>query len=211
MARTSSFVQQPLVQQMQRRGAVSLPEELKFNDVSFNTDATTTETVVDLNNFAAGDTVNLRDGNKTIQRSIELRVKLELEAITQNVVCRFVVVHDKNANAAAPTFSGSILTSVFDAATPQALRQISTLSRFTILMDKVVVVNQSASNAGGLQKAFFKKYIKIGNPDCQLASYGANTASIPMSGSLTLLYISDVAAGTTDINVSGTARLRFVG
>lgn len=194
----------------QVKAGASLTDELKYNDVAFATDATTTATVVDLNNFAAGDTVNLRDGNKVSMRSLELRVALELEAITQNATCRFVVVVDKNANAAAPTFSGSVVTSVFDAATPAALRQISTMSRFTILMDKTFVINQSASNAGGVQKFFFKKYIKIA-PFLQLASWGSNAAGVPLSNSLSLLYISDVAAGVADVNVAGQARLRFVG
>lgn len=184
----------------------AIGEELKFNDASFNTDATTTPTVVDLNNFAAGDTAITRDGNRIMMRSVELRVRYQLEVITTNALMRFVVLIDKNANGAAPTW-----LNVFDTATIESQRLVGNLSRYVILMDKVVPLNQSASNAGGVQKGFFKKYIKIKLPEIQLCSFGLSTASVPISNSLSLMYISDIAAGTADVDVSGTARLRFVG
>jgi len=179
--------------------------ELKFNDATFNTDATTTPTIVDLNNFAAGDTVLLRDGNKIAMRSLELRVRFALEAITTNALMRFVVVVDNNANQTAPTWTG-----VFDSATVDSQRLIGNMGRYTILMDKVIPLNQ-ASSAGGPQKGFFKKYIKIRDPEQQLVQYTAGTALVPMKNSLTLMYISDLSSGVADVDIQGTARLRYVG
>lgn len=186
----------------QPRMAVSLAPEVKYMDVAFATDATTTTVVVPLNSIPTGDTALTRDGNKVAQRALELRVRMELEAITQNAVARFVVVHDKNANVAAP-----IWATVFDSATPESLRLIATLSRYTILMDKTVTIN---NNSGATQKGFFKKWIKI-PPELQLVTFADSGTGVPVTGSLTLMYLSDVAAGATDLNVNGQARLRFIG
>lgn len=187
-----------------------LAEELKFLDTAFNTDASTTATIVALTTMATGDTIITRDGNLIRATALELRVNMSLEAITQNATMRFVVVCDHAANSAAPTFSGTATTSVFDATTIQAMRNLSCLDKYTILMDKTFTINQSASNAGGVQHHFFKKWIKIA-PQCQMVRYQDNTSAIPMKNALSLLYIADVASGVTDVDVAGQARLRFVG
>lgn len=192
------------------RQATSLAPELKFLDTAFNTDASTTATIVALTTMATGDTIITRDGNVISARALELRVNSSLEAITQNATLRFVLVCDHGANAAAPTFSGTATTSVFDATTIQAMRNLSCLDKYTILMDKTFVINQSASNAGGVQHHFFKKWIKI-PPQCQEIRYQDNTSAILMKNALSLLYIADVASGVTDVDIAGQARLRFVG
>lgn len=192
------------------RQTTGLAPELKFLDTAFNTDASTTPSVVALTTMATGDTIITRDGNQISARALEIRVNSSLEAITQNATMRFVVVCDHQANSAAPTWSGTATTSVFDAATIQAMRNLSTLDKYTILMDKTFVINQSASNAGGVQHYFFKKWIKIA-PFCQNIRYQDNTSAISMSNALSLLYISDVASGVTDVDVAGQARLRFIG
>lgn len=191
-------------QRRKSQALVGLTQELKFNDTAFNTDATTTGAIIALSTFAAGDTSLLRDGNKILVRSFELRVRLELEAVTQNAVCRFLLVRDKNANIAAPpTIAGSIITAV----SPEALREIAYMSRYDVLMDKTITINEGS---GAVQKAFFKKYIKVPQ-DQALTSFSDGTAAIPVSNSYSLIYLSDVAAGATDVNVFGNCRMRFVG
>ncbi|MEO5351338.1 MAG: hypothetical protein H7836_17100, partial [Magnetococcus sp. YQC-3] len=93
-----------------------------------------------------------------------------------------------------------------DTILPESLRTIGLLSRFDVLMDKTVSLNEGS---GAVQKLFFKKYIKI--RDNSVTSFVDGTASIPMTNSYNLLYLSDVAAGATDVNVFGQCRLRFVG
>lgn len=184
---------------------VGLAAELKYNTVPFFTDATTAGTIIDLNNFAAGDTALLRDGNKVLCKSLEIRCSIELESATfsQNVTSRWLLVHDKNANTVQPTFA-----QVLDALTVESQRNISGVSRFTILMDKTVVTNQTSGTAKN--QAFFKKYVKIPQ-ELQLTCYADGTAQVPVSGSLTLMYLSNVAPGATDTNITGTSRLRFIG
>lgn len=179
--------------------------EIKYNDNSGVADATTTSTVVSLNTMAAGDTVLLRDGNKILSKSVEIRMLAEQEAANVNAVVRVVVVHDQNANGTAPTW-----TQVMDdtaGVNVWNVRRISNMSRFTILMDKTFAINNQGT---GPQKYFMKKYLTV-PPECQLTSFADGTSAVPISGSLSLMYISDVAAGINDTNVTVITRLRFIG
>lgn len=193
-----------------RRRGVTIQPEMKFNDVTFATAATTTPTVVSLTNFAAGDTALLRDGNKIATKSLNFRMQVANEALTQSNTVRCVVVVDKQPNGAAPTYSGSVVTSVFDAATVVAQRQVSTASRFHILKDDTFVVNQEGSTGGALSQAFWQCYLKIAEK-YQLCTFGDSAAGEPISNALYLMYIGSTASGATDTTVTGTARLRFFG
>lgn len=187
-----------------KRQNASLAPELKFNDTAFTTDATTTGAVIALSTVAAGDTALLRDGNKIQVKSFEIRARLELEAVTQNAVIRFMLVRDKNPNQAASPLAtaGALLQTI----SPESLREIGFLSRFDVLMDKTVTMN---TESGAVQKFMFKKYVKVRSD--QVTCYGDGTASIPVTNSYNLLYLSDVAAGIVDVNVFGQCRMRFVG
>lgn len=182
-------------------------DELRYFDVNFSTDATTTPSVGALNNMAAGDTNITRDANKISMKAIMLRVGYSNEAIAQNVRTRWVLVLDHNSNGAS-----AAMTDVFDAATIESQRKVANLSRFTVLMDKVVTLNSTTSTAGAFQKAFFKKYVKIPQDNINnIASYADGTAASPITNGLSLMYVSDVATGATDQDVIGTVRLFFLG
>ena len=200
---------------LERQGAVygkalyggkntGLAPELKYNDVTFTDDATTTATVVSLTNFAAGDTALLRDGNKIAPKSLNIRVKLTNEALTQSNVVRMMVVHDRQPNNAAPT-----LSLVLDSQSPTGQRLVGTASRFMILCDEVIVLNADGGTGAGVQKAFWQKYLKL-DPKL-ITSFLDGSAGEPYSNGLYLMYIGDVAAGATDCDVSGSCRLRFFG
>ncbi len=218
MKRQASFTQQPYTKKTKtfdntkpkyQRQNASLAlggPELKYHSVAFNTDATTTGTIVDLSTLAAGDTALLRDGNKINVKSFELRIAVEKEDIAPNATLRFLLVRDKQANIAAiPNITGYVL----DAITPQSLRAIGFLSRFDILMDKTMVLNQTNSTAGCLQKAFIKKYIKVRFDG--ITTFTDGTSAVPASNSYSLIYFSDITAGATDINILGQCRMRFIG
>lgn len=116
-----------------------------------------------------------------------------------------MLVRDRNANASA-----TAIGNVIDSITPESLRVIGNMSRFDILMDKVVVLNNTSDTAGSLQKAFFKKYIKVPTEE-SLTCYVDGTASIPITNSYSLIYLSDVAASIDDVNIYGQCRMRYVG
>lgn len=193
-----------------KRMSIALAPELKYNDVTFNTDATTTPTVVSLTNFAAGDTALLRDGNKILTKSLNFRMQVANEALTQSNTIRCVVVVDKQPNGTAPTYSGNVVTSVFDAQTITAQRQVSTQSRFHILKDEVFVLNQIGSTGGALSQAFWQAFVPI-PAKYELAIFGDQNAGEPITNGLYFMYIGSTAAGVVDTDVVGTARLRFIG
>lgn len=186
-----------------KKSSLTLTPELKYNDVTFSTDATTTETVVSLTNFAAGDTALLRDGNKIQPKSLNLRVSFANEALTQSNLIRCVVVLDKQPNAVAPTYA-----TVFDAATVVAQRQVATASRFTILCDDVVTLNALSGTGGAVSKAFWQRYISLPS---MITTYSGSAAAEPYTNGLYFMYLGDTAAGATDVDVVGSARLRFLG
>lgn len=188
-----------------------LKPELKFNDVAVTGDASTTETVVALTSFAAGDTALLRDGNKIIAKSLDVRLLIGNEALTQNNTVRFVIVCAYQANAAASTwFTGVAGLDAYDASTVTARRAVETVTRYKVLMDETVVLNQTSGTGGALQQAYLHRYVKIPK-DCQLAQYASSASSIPITNSLSLMYVGSTASGATDVDVVGTVRLRFQG
>lgn len=194
------------VQRRKKTQNVLLAAEKKFFDSSSVTDASTTVTVVNLNNMAAGDTALTRDGNKILCKSLQFRISLENESLAQNTIVRFCLVHDKNANGVAPTGA-----QVFEG-TPNvySMKNISNASRFVTLWDEVIVLNNTSDTAGAFQKGYIEKFVIIPEK-LQLAAFADGTAVVPTSGSLSLLYLSDVASGATDVNVIDSNRLRFVG
>lgn len=214
LQRQPSIVLQDVVmadrfQGVRRKPQAGLAPELKFNDVSFVTDATTTGAVISLNNFAAGDTASTRDGNKILQKSIHLKYTCELESLAQNAVCRFIIVYDGQPNLAAPSIA-TAGTGPLDAITPTAMRQIATVSRFHVLSDNTFEINSQSDTAGALAIRYFETYIKIPEK-YQAVTFGSSGATEPVTGGLYLMYLSTVAAGATDVNVVGSARLRFIG
>lgn len=189
-----------------RRANVALAPEKKFFDSVQITDASTTATILNLNNMAAGDTAITRDGNKIICRSIQLRGTFQNESLAVNNVVRYMVIHDKNSNGTAPT-----LAQVFEG-TPavQGMKSISNASRFTTLLDKTVVLNNSSDTAGAFQIVYISEYIKVPQA-LQLSAFADGTGAVPISGSLSLIIIGSTAAGANDVDVIMNTRLRFIG
>ena len=96
--RPTKFRKTPTKFSRARTSGAGIAPELKFNDVSFTTDATTTGAIIALNQMAAGDTALLRDGNKISMKSIQLRFWLQNEASTVNAIVRMFIVYDKQPN-----------------------------------------------------------------------------------------------------------------
>lgn len=192
--------------QARKKANVSIGVEKKFFDSVTVTDATTTASVLSLNNMGAGDTALLRDGNKILCKSIQLRGSFSLEAVSANAIVRYMIIHDKNANGTAPTAA-----QVFEG-TPavQGLKNIGNASRFVTLLDKTIVLNSTTTTATALQKEYISEYVKIPQ-NLQLAAYADGTAAVPTSGSLSLIIISDLAAGAADVDTFINTRLRFIG
>lgn len=194
---------------LKRKPSALLTQELKFNDFSNAGDISTTGVIVDMTTFAAGDTALLRDGNKILAKSIQLRGTFATESLAQNAIVRYMIIHDKNSNGTAPTFAQvfsttPIVTHVY------SLKSIANASRFTTLLDRTIVINNQSDTAGAFAKAYIDEYIKVPE-SCQLVAFADGTSAVPISGSLSLMIISDVATGITDVDSALLGRLRFVG
>ncbi len=185
-----------------RKQAVTIGAEKKFHDASASDDATTTTTIVNLNNMAAGDTALLRDGNKIICKSVQIRMSLRAESSTVSNIVRVLVIYDKNANGVAPTAA-----QVFQG-TPSvtAMKNISNASRFVTLMDKIIPIH----SRGSFDMEYLNEFIRIPT-NLQLSQFSDGSAAVPISGSLTLLYLGNEAAGTNDVDVVLATRTRFIG
>jgi hypothetical protein len=192
-----------------RSVGVGLAPELKFNDVAFVTDATTTGAVVALNQMAAGDTALLRDGNKIRMKSIQLRFTLQNESVTVNNIVRMMIVLDRQPNAANPTIA-TAGTGPLDTITIQSLRQVATVSRFKVLWEGIYTLNNENDTATCLKIVHDEVFIPIKDKD-QLTVFADGASGPPINGGLYLMYFGNTAAGVTDVDVLGQARLRFWG
>lgn len=183
--------------------SVMLAPEKKFFDNSSNTDANTTATVVNLNAVGAGDTALLRDGNKILCNSVQFRMRLLNSDTATPTTVRVMIIHDKNSNGTAPT-AAQVLEG-----TPSvvSMKSISNASRFTTLLDKIVVVNNFNAS---IANEYITDYVKIPK-NLQLAAFADGTAAVPISGSLSLIYIGSSISGAADTLVDMTTRTRFVG
>lgn len=181
-----------------------LGEEVHFFDKTISDDATTTSVVLPLNTVVQGDTVADRQANKILMKALEIRILYSNEAITQNNRIRLLVVVDKQPNGAQ-----CALSDVLEAEAIQAFPKVANKSRFKIIMDEVIVLNQSSSNAGGFEKGFFHKYIRI-KPDLALSTFASSATAVPITNSLSIFYLGDVAAGATDVDMTVNCRLSFL-
>lgn len=201
---------------LQRTESVSLKRalmqsELKFNDVTLNTDANTTPVVTALTTFGTGDTALLRDGNKALVKSVAYRISFQNSALTQSNTVRVVLVCDKLSQAEQCNWgTAATVADVFDAETVVARRAVLTASRFKILADDVIVINETAGTGGGTSMAYLERYVKIPQ-NLQLTSWSSASSVIPMVNALSIMYIGTTASGAADVTVLGSVRVRFEG
>lgn len=175
--------------------------EIHYFDTGTTSDISTTAVSLDLNAMAAGDTIITREANKIQMTALELRCIFNNKVATQNNRLRILVVYDKNANAATAT-----LATVLNAATISDLPAVTQKSRFKILLDKTLELNQTSATP--LQKLDFHEFLRIKN-SCQMSQFADGTATQPVSGGLTLYTIGDVAAGANAAASTINARLYF--
>lgn len=175
--------------------------ELHYFDVANSNDISTTAVQVDLNAMAAGDTVITREGNKIQMTAVELRVELNNKVATQNNRCRILIVYDKNSDQAS-----AALATVLEAATVSDFPAKGQKSRFKILVDETITINQSAATP--LQKVFWHKFIRV-KSSAQLAAFVDGSATQPATGGLSLFTVGDVAAGANAAASLINVRLYF--
>lgn len=184
-----------------RRVPASVVPEIHYFDTNDTSDISTTAVAIAANSMAQGDTIVTRTGNKIQMTAIELRVALANKAATSANKCRIIVVYDKNPDAATAT-----LATVLENSTVTDFPAKGQKSRFKILLDETIVLNQTTTTPA--QKAFWHKFLRIKN-SAQLAAYPDGSAAAPITGALNVYTIGDVAAGANAASSNVNIRLYF--
>lgn len=197
-----------------QRSFKSLPtgkQERKVIDTaSASYDINTTGSVTLLNGVAAGTDFTDRIGRKIIMKTAQIEGCINQtggDVATTVNYCRVMIVYDKQSNGALPA-----ITDVLTAATSKSFMNLNNRDRFVVLLDRRhavgsrgITATQSFSDGPG--PVPLHEYIKINLP----VIYDGGTAAIGdiQTGSLFLLTIGDVAAGTSDAQFIGALRVRF--
>lgn len=180
--------------------------EWKYSDVTIASANgwSTTALLTLLNGIAGGTLANQRVGMKVSIRSLEIRLNNTVNANDVTQINRWMVVLDRQANAAAP----AALTDILTTADVFGMRNLANRKRFKIMLDKTAVVpDQAISGTGG---RYWKVYMKFRRP--LIVEYNANIAGNIgdiSSNSLYLITIGNIAAGATCTGVYGATRIRY--
>lgn len=210
--RVDAYTVFPRAPQIARSGGFSFKstggKELNFVDTALSSTAiSTTEYKVLLNGLAQGTTASTRIGRRIQMKSIELKAFVLADALTIYNQVRFVIVLDKQANAAAPVW-----TDIYDAATPIALRNISNKARFWVLWDsgliKILGNNATAGQQTDCSAENLQLYKRINIP-VQYNSGSAGTVGDIQTNSLYFFGIGFDASGTADTQIYGNVRVRY--
>jgi len=188
--------------------SITLAPELKFNDVIVNTNSSLTGTIIPLNQMAVGDTALTRDGNKILNKSVQLRLLYQNLDAAVNTYHRLIIVYDRQPNGTNPTING-VTSGPLDSLDPSGLRNVSTVTRFKVLLDKSFEIN----NTGSAQFMYKEvvEFVKV-PADCQLTGFQDGTSGAPINGGLYLMLIGDQTLASGDsASVNGFTRVRFWG
>jgi len=184
--------------------------EMKFKDSNPTTtggNVGTTAVFTLMNGLVPGSNADQRIGRQVTVRSIEGRFTTYSTisaTLIQNV--RYMVVLDKQANAATPAY-----IDIFSASNPIALRNISNKKRFKVLWDSHLIAltgnGGAAANltANSMSSQQFYKKIRI---QTQYNSGTAGTVGDITTNAIWFICIGDQASGS-GANIVGETRIRY--
>lgn len=155
-----------------------------------------------LNPIAQGNGFNNRIGNKIVMKSLHVRANIRKTSAGPGEA-RVIVVYDKQANSAQPTFNAVFANEL---ATLLCYPDPPFFNRFEVLIDKRMTLVQGADNNG----ISFDEF-RILNHDVMFTGTGGVTYANIVTGSLTLFFCSNDLAvgGVTPYEVQWTSRIRY--
>jgi len=175
--------------------------EFKSLDVTVTAGAAdTTGTLTLLNGVAPGSDINQRVGRQIMMKSIQLNFTGIGNASNDSII-RFLVVWDKQCNAAALTIA-NLLT----AASVNSTRNLDNRNRFVILADQRMPVNIAGVEGHYWQTTFYRK---LRHPTT-FNTGNAGTVADMTTGSIYLVVIGSNVAGATAGTFNSTSRIRFL-
>lgn len=201
----------PFIKKVKGSIKYSIPE-LKVVDTAIPAaDFDTTGIVIPLNEIAAGDDFNNRDGRQVKIQSVELRGLIQPELSTFMVphLARLMLVWDAAPNSAAAV---ATMTQILTAASATSFPNVNNSQRFTVLKDMTWafgVINNTATQAFAVDSAVASVhwYQKLD----EITIYDGTTGTIDeiQNGALLLVVIGDQAAASAVTTFTGGARVRF--
>jgi len=199
---------------MQRTGGYSFQasggRELNFRDATLDgLSFSTTPVLTLLNGLAQGTTASTRIGRRVTVKSVEWKLNVATSSSTAWSAQRYMIVLDKQANAAAPAF-----TDIYDVAQPTTLRNISNSPRFQVLFDSKQWILAGTSSFGGSVQLDSVASVHEGYMRCNIpVQYNVGTAGTVgdiQTNALYFVMIGNATTAITDTNVyTGTVRIRY--
>ena len=172
--------------------------EWKYVDTVFNPDVNTTMAYQSLNVMQLGNTASTRVGQKIAVRSIELRIQVRPTAATGvEQFGRFIVVLDRQPNAAAPAAA----TDFMAAATTTSPRALTNRKRFKFLLDRSYALGSvvAGTNTSTPTSRYYHIYMKLRRPII-VEFNAANNGTVADISTNHIFYttVGSEAAGNTD-------------
>lgn len=181
-------------------------KEKKFRDVNQVISADDTGSFTLLNGMAQGTSQSTRIGNKISMTSILLRLAaFNGEAGASAPIIRYLIVYDKQTNAATPA-----ITDVLTAATVLAPMNLANRDRFVVLAEDTFRPDNTFNDTAAIAEyaEFRQRYIKI-RLDTVFNNTSGGTVADIQSGGLFIIALSTMVNGTAEPVVTIYSRIRY--
>lgn len=185
-------------------------QEFKSLDVSASaTTVDTTGSVTLLNGCIRGSDISNREGREILMKSLQLKVYVAANGqATGDQLARVMIVYDRQSNGTALT-----PTEVIDGCCALGMRNLENKRRFKILHDMVFTLNATYDGATTWNQNpgqhYYKEIYRKINLPVTFGSGNAGSVTDISTGSLYMVRIGTVAAGTAAAACSFTSRIRF--
>lgn len=167
-------------------------ERFKHNR-NFSTTIPQSGSINHLTNIATGDQDGQRTGNSIFVRSVSGKFYITKSASEAYTLCRFMLIRDnQQVSDTAPS-----VTDVLESASPTSLLNDTSVGRFTILMSRMIKLDDVNSSA------VINFYKNMRNH----VRYNGTASTDQQKGALYLLYIADQATNLPSI--SGDLRVSY--
>lgn len=204
---------------LRNKNQLGMKQEKKVIDINAAAYAVEqTGTVLILANGCIAGSQNFnRIGRKISLKSLQIRGFLQPTDFSTNAtLARMLVIFDKQANGAAPTFANIVTSQNIAGTTSSVVTDMVNLDnrdRFEVIRDKMFVLGRSNNTATQTSDTAFplivEEYIKLGNREVVYNAGTAGTVGDIQSGSLYVIWISS-EANASGVTFNGSFRLRFL-
>ncbi len=124
--------------------------EFRTLTTSFTADPNSTGAVVNLTAIAQGDNIGNRQGNKIRMKHISVRGSVAINASATATRLRMMIVRDNNGSTTIPAITALFSSSGVFNQNRNKLGDPQTNSRFSIIFDKFLLLNQDGREQGAV-------------------------------------------------------------